>query len=103
MQKLNKCDIPTSHFGNLVLTLYCYYRDKELNHGLFQSTCFWDSYNMAIEKNLSGTISLYKKQCSVPVITYKTSSKQVAPIKYTLEKNIFTVATYEATLCVVSF
>ena len=55
-------------------------------------TCFKESKNMAVEKDLWVT-NFYKKQC-LPVITrnIKHLSKQVAPITCALEKRLFAVA-----------
>ena len=62
----------------------------------FQKTCFKESNNMAVEKNIKVTINFYKKEC-FPVITWneKHSSKQVSSITYALDKKKFAAATFE--------
>ena len=50
---------------------------------------------MAVERNLRFIINFYKKH-NLLIITWneKYSSKQVAPISYTLEKNFLTAAIF---------
>ena len=51
---------------------------------------------MMVEKNLRVKINFYKK-LYLPVITWKKKYlwKQVAPIKYALDKMLFAVTTFE--------
>ena len=58
---------------------------------------------MAVEKNLTATINVSKKQC--PLVTTRDKkylSKNVVLITYTQEKNIFAITTF-ADLLVLSF
>ena len=54
-------DILEVRFGALVLALHCYSGDEKQNMDFFQMTCFKESKNMGVEKNLRVTINFYQK------------------------------------------
>ena len=58
--------------------------------------CWKERKNMVVEKNIRVKINFYKK-LYLPVITWKKKYlwKQVAPIKYALDKMLFAVTTFE--------
>ena len=54
---------------NFILALHSYFRDKKIEHGFLQITCFKECKNMTVKENPSVTINFYQKQC-LPVIIW---------------------------------
>ena len=68
----------------------------DINTNCFQNIYFKEGNNMAVEKTLIVTKNLFEKD-PLKIFTWnkKHSSKQVAPINYTLEKNFFAAIIFD--------
>ena len=82
-------------FWNFGIALHCYYGDN-VKYGLLSKQLFQRKQQNGGWKNAQVTTKFYKKRC-LPVITCnrKHTSKQIASVKYTLEKSFFAAATFE--------
>ena len=82
-------------FWNFGIALHCYCGDN-VKYGLLSKQLFQRKQQNGGWKNAQVTTKFYKKRC-LPVITCnrKHTSKQIASVKYTLEKSFFAAATFE--------